>query len=942
MRTSRASAPAYPVPRATYRLQLHAGFTFDDAESVVPYLAELGISHLYLSSFLKARAGSMHGYDVVDHRRLNPEIGDMAALDRLVAALRAHGMGIVLDFVPNHVGIGADNAWWMDVLEWGRESPFASYFDIDWSPTRPELRNKVLLPVLGDHYGAILERGELALVFARQTGRFELRYFEHRFPIAPRTFAALIEAALDQAPPAGRDALEAVGDLARGLVSERSGRLRNAGRRDLALRINRRLAELSPSAQDLIDTALRRISGEPAALHEVLERQAYRICFWRVAGNEINYRRFFDINDLAGLRMEDPEVFAETHAFIFELLREGKIQGLRIDHIDGLYNPAEYFRQLQGLAARAREAGQLDQPIYLVVEKILAYHERIRRDWPVAGTTGYDFMNLVGGLFVDPEGEEPLHRLWTRFIGDSLDFEREVRAAKNAVMTESMASELTVLADELADLAESSWRSRDFTVLGLREALRAVVAAFPVYRTYVTSARVTDNDRRYIAWAIGVARKEAVGDKTVFDFLEAVLSTDLGRDRKSGYARRAVVDFAMSLQQFTGPVMAKGFEDTALYRFNQLIALNEVGGDPTRFGTSCGAFHQANAGRLRNHPRSMLATATHDSKRGEDVRVRIAVLSEIAEEWRGRVERWSQLNRAFKNTTEEGEAPEPNDEYFLYQTMIGAWPGPADDQADFVERLVAAMVKSAREAKRRTSWAYPNPNYEQGVETFIRRICETDRRNAFLDDFLSFQARIAAIGMVYGLAQALFKLTAPGVPDIYQGCELWQLALVDPDNRRPVDFARRSEALRTCGAAVAADLLTQWPSGLVKLAVMRAALALRRQYPALFSEGGYLPLGTRGGRGPTVCGFARVLDGRAVVAAAPIRLARIWPAGRSSPPLAGDWRGVALAAPAGHETFRNVLTGETVSVHRRRGMPGLDATALFAAFPVALLESVGD
>ncbi|MGE5547764.1 MAG: malto-oligosyltrehalose synthase [Solirubrobacterales bacterium] len=927
------------IPRATYRLQLHAGFTFADAEAIVPYLAELGVSDLYLSPFLKARAGSMHGYDIIDHGSLNAEIGDMAALERLHAAARRLGMGIIMDFVPNHMGVGgADNSWWLDVLEWGEDSPYARFFDIDWAPARRELKGKVLLPFLGDHYGAILERGELVPRFDRGSGTFSVWYWEHRYPIAVRDYVTLLE----------RVPGDALHDLVldfRGFARGHGAGRTIAARRARAAELKAALAAIPAESADAIDAAL---AGLPAAdLHQLLERQAYRVSFWRVAADEINYRRFFDINDLAALRMvEEPELFELAHRFMLELIRRGLVDGVRIDHVDGLFNPAEYCRLLQRRAGEVLgrpPADPMDQPVWLVVEKILAHHEQVRRDWPVAGTTGYEFMNQVAGLFVDPAGEASLTAAYGRFIGVPMNFEREVIEAKKRIIDEHMASELRVLAVRLGRIALSHWRSRDFTLSVLYTALKEVVACLPVYRTYITSRRVTDTDRRYIGWAVELARLGGAGDASVWDFVEGVLTTRLAREAEAGYARRAIIDFAMRLQQYSGPVMAKGFEDTALYRFNRLLALNEVGGDPTRFGMSPGSFHQIGRIRLRSHPHGLLATATHDSKRGEDVRVRIAAISEMPDEWRQHVERWSQLNAPFRAQLAAGPAPEPNDEWFLYQTMVGAWPHGGDSATveGFVERLVPAMLKSVKEAKRRTSWARPDEAYEQAVDRFIHRICETDRRNPFLEDFLEVHRRLCIVGMVHSLAQTLLKLTVPGVPDLYQGTELWDLSLVDPDNRRPVDYGSRMRSLGSLAGPLPADV-GQWRDGAVKQELIRRTLALRARHEEMFQSGSYRPLAARGPRADNVVAFARQNSERVVVVVVPRLLAGMWPEGQEGPPLGAAWRGVTIDAPrrgpTGQGRFTNLLTGEAVVAAERRGVPVFVAADLFASFPLALLE----
>jgi (1->4)-alpha-D-glucan 1-alpha-D-glucosylmutase len=936
--------PPPVIPRATYRVQLNRDFTFADAQAVVPYLAALGVSHLYVSPILKARAGSTHGYDIVDHNQLNPEIGDRAAFEALCAELARHDMGLVVDTVPNHMGVGGnDNAWWLDVLEWGEDSPYARYFDIDWQPPRRELKGKVLQPFLGEHYGTILERGELVPKFDRAEGSLNVCYWQHRYPIAVADYAGLLQGAVP-AGGAGDPLLDVVLEF-RALASGQAGRTAQA-RRGRAVQLKARLAGVAaahPDLADAIDRRLAALAHEPAALHALLERQHYRLSYWRVAADEINYRRFFDINDLAALRMvEEPELFARAHRLTLELMRAGLIQGLRIDHVDGLFNPAEYCRQLQAHAGEALGRpvrAPDDQPLPLWVEKILAPHEPLRRDWPVAGTTGYDFANLVNGLFVDGQAEAALSATYDRFTGAHMDFQAQVIEAKKRIIDEHMSAELRVLAGRLGRIAAAHWRSRDFTLSVLVLALKEVVAWLPVYRTYVTSRRVTDTDRRYIEWALAKARRASPLDPTVFDFVAAVLDTSLARD--GAYSRRAVVDFAMRLQQYSGPVMAKGFEDTALYRYNRLISLNEVGGEPRSFGLSVAAFHQANRARARAHPHTLLATATHDTKRGEDTRMRIDVLSELPEEWRQHLERWSQLNQPFRKQLDSGPAPEPNDEIWIYQTMLGAWPDQAPQA--FVERLAGVAVKAVKEAKRRTSWAHPDQDYEQAVAEFVQRIAESGRRNPFLEDFLGLRRRMVPVGQLNGMVQALLKLTVPGVPDIYQGCELWDLSMVDPDNRRPVDYGLRRRLLgRFQGQALPADPAA-WRDGAVKQAVMARALDLRHRHPDLFAQGAYRPLTVRGPRAGHVVAFARNWGDHQAVVVAPVQTARLWPEDLGQAPVGAVWRGCYVEAPrrGAPARFRDLLGGREIEVVERRGGQVLPLPELFATFPLALLEGEG-
>jgi (1->4)-alpha-D-glucan 1-alpha-D-glucosylmutase len=876
-----AAAGSQRRPRATYRLQFGAGFGFEDARGVVPYLAALGISHVYASPLLLARAGSTHGYDIVDHGRLNPEIGTAEAFDDLVDTLRRHGMGLILDFVPNHMGIGPDNPWWMDVLEWGPASPHAAYFDIDWAPPEASLAGKVLLPVLGDHYGAVLERGELRIGFARDHGRFALRYFEHPYPIAPKDYPELLLRASDRADGDGAgEAARALDELvgAFGAATQGGGSRALAERRQHVADLQARLADAAGREDGVtaaIEGALAEFNGEVGrsasfdALHRLLERQAYRLAHWRIAAHEINYRRFFDVNDLAGLRMEHPALFEASHRLVAKWLAGGKVDGLRLDHVDGLRDPKGYFERLQLLAATS--------PLYVVVEKILAPHEALRSDWQVSGTTGYEFMNAVNGLFVDPSAERSLTTSYRRLAGGTAEFEEQVVAAKYQIMRESLASELNVLANAFNRIAKQARISRDYSFLGLREALAGVVAHFPVYRTYVRDGETTSEDRRDIDWAVGRARREArTPDRSVFDFVHAVLTLDLLRAGGS-HRRRDVVDAALKFQQYTGPVMAKATEDTTFYRYVRLVSTNEVGGEPARFGTSPAAFHETNRRRLRSHPDSLLATATHDHKRGEDVRARLNVLSEVPREWRRRVQRWLQLNRRKRSEVDGRPAPSRADEYLFYQTVVGAWPlelvAPEfDGLAVFRERIDAYMRKAVREAKLRTSWAAQDEPYEEALTNFVARTLDLRSSRPFIDDVHAFVEDIAAAGAVNGLAQTLLKLTSPGVPDVYQGTEGWDLSLVDPDNRRPVDYRSLRDDLAAVDASWG-ELLGAWRDGRVKQALIARTLALRRDDPELFAAGEYLALEPAGAEAHRVLAFARCRGRRRLLVIVP-RLSR--------------------------------------------------------------------
>jgi len=815
---------------------------------------------------MKSRPGSTHGYDIVDHRSLNPELGDQTDFDRMVAAFAENGLGHILDFVPNHIGVGgADNPLWLDVLEWGQESEYAGWFDIDWQPDHAYLRGKLLVPFLGEQYGIELEAGNLALKFDRANSDFAVWAYErHKLPICPLHYARILGDAHAE--------LERMGDAFAGLPDWRPQIVRRAA--ELKTELGR-LARDDDAVQQAIDAAVSQLNGDPAMLDALIRDQHWRAAHFRVAADDINYRRFFDINDLAGLRMELPELFDHAHALVLRLLKEGTLDGLRIDHIDGLLDPKVYLERLRRQTAR---------PFYLVVEKILAHHEALREDWPVEGTTGYDFTNLVLALLVDPAAEDGLTRAYVEFTGERRSFAEIVRASKIRIMENEMASELNVLARDGARVARQNPRSADFTQNILQRAIKEVVACFPVYRTYVdVSLAPAEVDRRDLDWAIGQARRyETDIDPSVFDFLHGLVSTDLVAGPRSGFSRHSVVRFAMKLQQYSGPVMAKGLEDTAFYRYNRFLALNEVGGTPDRIGLTLAAFHQANAQRAKHWPHAMLATSTHDTKRGEDSRARLAVLADMPEEWGRQVVAWSRVLRA-RGDVEGTGPPDRNDEYAFYQLLLGSWPAEligagepdAESLAAYSQRLVAVMRKSLREAKLRTTWAMPDEEFEKGTLSFVEAALDPARSDAFLTLFRPFAERVARLGVGNSLVQTVLKLTLPGMPDLYQGTELWDLNLVDPDNRRPVDYALRENALAEVTEALARDrrgtmhgLAESWPDGRIKLAVIATLLEYRGGHPELFAEGAYEPVMAEGAEGERVCCFVRKGADAAILVAA--------------------------------------------------------------------------
>ena len=814
------------VPVATYRLQFHKGFRFKDAGALVPYLASLGISHLYASPFLKARPGSTHGYDVIDHRRINPEIGTEAELNRLIKALKAHGMGMVLDLVPNHMGVlHADNAWWLDVLEKGRASPYARFFDIDWA------RGKLLLPVLGKHYGEALEE----LKLEKKNGKWSVRYFDHRFPLNAKS-----QRGLKAAP---RDSL---------------------------------------------------------ALHRLLEKQYYRLAYWRVASDEINYRRFFEITDLAGVRVEDRTVFEATHGLVARLAKGGGIDGVRIDHPDGLADPKQYFDRLSELFPRR----------WILIEKILADHEKLPEDWPVHGETGYRFVNLLSGVFIDRAAESRIDRIYRRFTGQRRSFEEIARESRWLIMATTLAAELHMLSNWLARIAAGNRSTRDYTASGLRKAIAEIAAQFPVYRTYVSARGVSDSDRRVIDGAVRAAKRASrIADPSVFDFVRSVLTLEAAPP--SGRRRTEMLRFSMRFQQFTAPVVAKGVEDTAFYRYNRLIALNEVGGHPSRFGFSLKEFHAAAEERAARWPYTMLGSSTHDTKRSEDVRARLAVLSELVSGWRMTLRRWSGMNESNISRS---------DEYHFYQALIGVWPGKVS--GDLAERLKAYMLKAAREAKEHTSWINPDAEYEAALERFVARSLEN---KDFLEDLGNTVKRAAHLGLLVGLSQALVKVASPGVPDYYQGTELWDFSLVDPDNRRPVDYELRKKLLKSSD-----DLLKALPDGRAKMHVIRKGLEVRKKFPALFHGAKYTPLYADAGREENVIAFALSEGARSVIAVAPRLFSRLVDGDDVAPLGAKAW-GEARLPMEGE--YVNALTGER---HEARG-GHVGLAALLSTFPVALL-----
>jgi len=952
------------VPVATYRLQFNRGFRFADAQALVPYLSSLGITDVYASPIFKARAGSTHGYDVVDPTRLNPELGSEEEFNALVRELKRYRMGLLVDIVPNHMAASSENEWWMDVLENGPSSPYASYFDIDWhpDPTSEVAENTVLLPILGGPYRSVLDNRQLTLDLDEKG--FFVRYHAVRLPLDPKSYRVLLtyrlenlKQALGESHPAFQELLDLVHATER-LPARTTADAPEieARRRDKKI-IKGRLWALhstSPRIRKFIDENLSIFNGGAKdekgsyLLDGLLADQTYRLAFWREGIRNINYRRFFDISDLVGVRVEEPEVFEASHALTFRLAREGKVTGLRVDHIDGLYDPLEYLRRLQSRLG-AGKPGKGTPGFYVIVEKILGGDEQLPEDWPVCGTTGYDFLNALNAVFVDAKRLDALDVTYRRFTGSRLDFRNVVYESKKRVMHELFAGELRTLGHRLGRLAQEH-RDRGLRPEELAEALLEVTACLPVYRTYVRGFEVSPRDRFYIEGALeDVCRRNPGVSVSALDFVRRVLLLDLpapsGRQQREDCLR-----FVMRWQQFTGSVMAKGLEDTALYRYNRLISLNEVGSGPEGADPSASVerFHQYNRRRLGRWPYSMSATSTHDTKRSEDVRARLNVLSELPRAWARSLNRWSRMNREKKNLVNGRLVPDPNEEGLLYQTLLGAWPLEAEEVPEFRRRLQAYMIKAAREAKVHTSWLHPDEAYEDALMSFVEACLDTSRPNQFLDDFLRLQGSIAYYGALNSLAQALLKITSPGVPDFYQSTELWDFSLVDPDNRRPVDFGKRAQLLEELKRQEAGDLvclsrelLGCWQDGRVKMHLMSTALDFRRAHARLFEAGDYLPLSTSGQTAEHVVAFARRKGDKWAVVAVPRLIAGLSAPGR--PPLGRRvWKdGVLNLPPGAPGLWVNVFTGERLRIFGGPGSRAIYLCDVFRGFPVALLMGVG-
>lgn len=926
-------APAIPV--ATYRVQLTAEFGFDAAAAIVPYLKSLGITHLYASPFLKARKGSTHGYDIVDHTVLNPELGGDDAFERLSRTLKQHDLGLILDFVPNHVGVHfADNPWWLDVLEWGPSSPHAVSFDIDWDTLPYRARGGVLLPIIGTSYGEALESGQIELRYDASEGSFSAWYFDNRLPIAPERYNEILRTVVKEANAGETAAGQQILDLA-----ARHKGLRHPNR-DEAPAFKTELAGIAGAAAVIASglDAYRAGQGRHAqaqTLHNLLERQNYKLGHWRLGSSEINYRRFFDVNTLAGLRVEDAGTFDAIHRLVKRLIADDKLQGLRLDHIDGLRDPAQYFQRLRRLIRDAQ--GDTPKPFYVVIEKILGENEKLVQLAGVHGTTGYEWLNTITQVLVDDKGLEPLDEIWRQVSNTSPKFEPLLKAAKRRVLETLLLSEFTVLTRLLARIAGGHYSTRDFSADTLRQAFELYVLHFPVYRTYITAAGLAPLDRDLIAQTIEKARADWFGaDEGLFDFLRDALTLDLLKPGGPAHSKPRVRRFALKVQQFTGPTMAKSLEDTAFYRYHRLLALNEVGGDPAAKGLSRDAFHEMMQARATEWPHGMTATATHDTKRGEDARARLLALAELPGEWAATVGRWKLMNAPHLVVNGDFRAPSAAFEYMLYQALLGAWSGTPDHA--FLERMQAYALKAAREGKQETSWLNPNDAYEKGVHAFLGKILDGAHGAAFLQSLETFARRTSMLGALNSLSQITLKATVPGVPDFYQGTEFWDCSLVDPDNRRPVDFAERDAVLASTEQPDWADLTQRWPDGHLKLAWTRRLLQLRTEMADVFTDGDYQPLEVTGPHRDHVIAFARRHQRDAAIVAVSRSLApltqdgRVWPAGSAfdanliapdyvlDAQVAGDhhYRIADLFGPLPVAVIKARFTGSTASVRGRR------------------------
>lgn len=964
----------FKIPKSTYRLQLNKDFTFNDARNLIPYLKKLGISHCYISPVFKARSNSTHGYDIIDHSDFHPSIGTKQDFYEFSDELHRNNMGLIIDIVPNHVGINSENKWWMDILENGSSSLYANHFDIDWHPIKKELHNKVLLPILGDHYGYVLENGLFDLRLNKSNGKLTLHYYDHIMPINPSSYPLILNHRIDvlasRIGSSNIDYLEY-----RSIITEFNNlpvfdentqdKIEERQReKEIAYNRLKNLVEKNTTVEEFISENLLEFKAkenDPVSwnlLHNLLEEQAYRLAYWRVSVDEINYRRFFDVNDLAAICVENPTVFTATHNFILELIKHGKVDGLRIDHPDGLLDPTSYFKTLQLEAAKRlnleiseNEDLSLSSeklPIYISAEKILAPFEKLNNEWAIHGTVGYEYLNSLNGLFIKRENEKKFTSIYNRFTNTKLDFQELVIKCKKIIMRTTLTAELSVLSNYLNRISENYFISRDFTLNNIRNALVEVIAHFPVYRTYITTLEVSDKCSDYIKWAVRAAQKHNHSmEPSIFEFIEKVLLLEFEKDTESDLFNE-ILKFTMKLQQYTGPLMAKGMEDTSFYRYNRLVSLNEVGGEPNHFGVLISDFNQQSIERLESTPYNMLSTSTHDTKRSEDVRARISVLSELPEVWQKKVNKWSQLNRSKKTKSENSLMPDKNDEYLFYQTLLGIWPYEIKNNEEIDElsqRLEEYMLKAIREAKLHTSWININNEYEDAVKNFIKKVIVSYNKHPFWREFLPFQKHVARLGYINSISQTIIKFTSPGIPDIYQGNETLSFRFVDPDNRKNVDYCVIENMLDEIFYVVEQGVekselpeslenkLLDYQNGYAKLFVTSSLLKFRNDKTSLVLHGEYIPLEVNGNNSENIIAYARKHKNETFLTIAPRFLNNLM-LESSNLPASDNWLNTCIKLPSNfnNKKWKNYLTGELYDFDDI-----IKISEIFTKFPVALL-----
>lgn len=901
------------IPDATYRLQFNKDFTFNDAKEIIPYLKKLGISHVYASPLLSPRKGSQHGYDVVNYNEINQEAGTFEEFEAFVDTLHFYGLGLILDIVPNHMGICKENNWWMDILENGQSSKYSHFFDIDWKPIKKELTGKVLLPVLGDHYGIVLTSGQIYFSLDAKKGKLFANYYEHELPLNPSSYPIILEHRIDvlkaRLGSSNKDFQEYLSIITvfKNLPKHTTIDYEKIEERNREKQIaSERLSNLCSNnyiIKGFIDENLIDFKCSPnneisvEKVHNLLEEQIYRLAFWRVSADEINYRRFFDINDLAAVCVEHPDVFTDIHSFVLNLIENKKIDGLRIDHPDGLLDPAKYYKKLQMEISKkiGVDFNQNDKnlfaseklPFYIVAEKILAPSEQIPQNWAIHGTVGYDFLNSVNGLFIKSENKNIFTDYYYSFIQKEIDFDEMSIDCKKIIMNTSLSAELNVLSNYLNQISEMYLFSRDYTLNSLRNALIELIACFPVYRTYISAEEESANSGDYIKCAINRAKKRSfITDRLIFDFIEEVLLLKLEENIDSE-RYKAILNFTLKFQQYTGPLMAKGIEDTFFYRYNRMISLNEVGSNPNKFGISIEEFHQQNLCRIEITPNSMLSSSTHDTKRSEDVRSRLSAISELPQEWENLVKKLHTINKSFPKKLSDLPILDKNDEYLIYQCLIGIWEMKEFKKENckmLRERLENYILKAIKEAKVHTSWLNVNSEYEKSVSNFIKRLFNHPFGHPFWKIFLPFENLITNIGYLNSISQCVLKLTSPGVPDVYQGCEIFKFTVVDPDNRRQVDYKKSNELFEriqplvnfnpeTDNFDLFKQILHPLNSNLIKLFYVTTILNFRNQNSNLFKSGKYIPLNINGQHANHFVAFARIFENQAIIVVVP-RLVR--------------------------------------------------------------------